>query len=123
MAHRLHQSLSQRRVRLVRAESSLYVQSNWAYTLGAANLFLPLHSTGYEKANKIDYFKQYFTDAHDNSAYGNADIWVGEFKATEGSDEEKKQFYKDAVTWMESQPWIKGALFWFSKCFLKQKPD
>lgn len=65
----------------------------------------------YEGAHQIEYFKKYYSDAH--TAHDNADIWIGEFNPTAGSDAEKAQFYKDAMTWMDSQPWIKGyAAFW-----------
>jgi hypothetical protein len=79
--------------------------------LSHLDILLLFHLTrlaGYEGAHQIEYFKQYFTDAHNNAAYGNSDIWVGEFKATTGTDAEKEKFYQDATTWMDSQPFIKG---------------
>ncbi|KAK9893808.1 glycoside hydrolase family 128 protein [Cystobasidium minutum MCA 4210] len=67
----------------------------------------------YEGAHQIEYFKKYFTDAHNNPAFHGLPIYVTEFAPTTGTMQEKANFVREAVAWMNKQDYILGyALHW-----------
>lgn len=62
----------------------------------------------YEKHTKIEDFKQYFTDAHSNQAFGKLPIYVSEWAPTDGDVAQRASFIKSAVEWMDQQAFILG---------------
>ena len=62
----------------------------------------------YEGAHQIEYFKKYFTDAHNNPAFQKLPIYVTEFAPTAGTPQEKATFIREAVAWMNRQDFILG---------------
>lgn len=62
--------------------------------------FVPVH--WYDSATNIAYFKNYLTDAH---AQTGKPIWLTEFGAA-GTDAQVQSFLREAMAWMDSQPWI-----------------
>ncbi|GAA5912986.1 glycoside hydrolase family protein [Sporobolomyces salmoneus] len=57
----------------------------------------------YDSPTNFEYFKNHLTEAHEKF---NKPIWLTEYGFTSGSEQEKMDFHKRMVPWMDSQDWI-----------------
>jgi hypothetical protein len=66
----------------------------------------------YKTYDAVSYFKQQLIDAY--ALTGNStNIWVTEWGVTNGSDDQKAAYMKEAIAFMDAQPWIERQSYFY----------